>query len=271
MKKISPKTLLITMSVFLLPLPVLAAPGQCSEALFILDDSGSVSATERSDMTVSVQALADALEIAAPGIKVGVVQYSSKNAGKHYVIETPFVTNPTVLNVSQPGSSDYLPTSIAEMEGDGLFSGSGAFVATDAIFIFTDAGLAFGDTWITGTGIPTTVDASTSFPASTAFWEYSDLSTSLGGIPLSMYRVGLEGGSVSGVAQSTGILSEGNANFQMSTAEIDSFVSSLSTSACGGTGGPAPTSTPVPTLSTWMLGLLSLSLFFVGFRQRIKK
>ena len=198
----------------------------CQEILFILDDSGSISSSERADMTQSVQALADEIELVNPSVLIGVVQYSTPGQSPpHYSIETPFVNNPTIQNQVTSSINDFLPASIAEMEEDGLFAPGGTFADTDAIFIFTDAWVDAGGSYLTGTNI--TVSNPVCSPG---FQEYEDLSNSLGGIPISVYRTEVPDGSADGIQQGGGILLEGNLNFELSQDQIDMLVNSLNCS-----------------------------------------
>lgn len=232
------------------------AYSQCN-VLFILDDSGSINGTERGDMTVSVQALADEIELNNPGVQIGVVQYSFNSqqiAPKFYTIETGYVNNPTIQNLKIVGKRDYLPATIAQMETDGLFSAGGQFQSTGAIFIFTDAKRQATSDSVLEQYPPGAPDpcAGFGFPctASPFYEEYSDLSTALGGIPISIYRVGISGGSTAGVVQGGGIIVEGATNFTMTPTEISNFASNINvncipTNCGGGVINGSATVTPV--------------------------
>lgn len=219
---------------------------QC-HVLFILDDSGSIAVNERADMTVSVQALADQIEINNPNIKIGVIQYSysltAVKTPRFYDIESGFVSNPTILNTKQPTNNDHLPAAIAEMESDGLFSPGGMFETTGAIFIFTDAARQFNVTTLLEQYPPNTADYCQNYnlscDTSPFYEEYSDLSAALGGIPISVYRVGTFGGSAVGMEQGGGIITEGVIDFTMTPTEITTFAQNInvncqSTNNCAG-------------------------------------
>lgn len=205
---------------------------QCNnKILFIIDDSGSISFSERIDMQNSIQTLSNQLYTDNPLTEIGIVQYGQPSANPtsqpSYYVTYPFTVNPTIILQDDPGGQfmvqDVLPNSINTMINDGLFSTGGNFEDATAIFLFTDAA-------VSGSCFSVLANCtSCNVPALSCGYDYlNDLSQSLGGIPISVYRVMDSGTPTSavGIAQNGGILIEDN-NFQVSTNQIDQLINSL--------------------------------------------
>lgn len=205
---------------------------QCNnKILFIIDDSGSISFSERIDMQNSIQTLSNQLYTDNPLTEIGIVQYGQPSANPtsqpSYYVSYPFTVNPTIILQDDPGGQfmvqDVLPNSINTMINDGLFSTGGNFEDATAIFLFTDAA-------VSGSCFSVLANCtSCNVPALSCGYDYlNDLSQSLGGIPISVYRVMDSGTPTSavGIAQNGGILIEDN-NFQVSTNQIDQLINSL--------------------------------------------
>lgn len=202
---------------------------QCNNVLFILDDSGSVSSSERLDMENSVQTLADEIYNANNNSQIGVVQYGQPNTNistpPFYYITLPLTTNPTINLVNDPDGNtfieDVLPNSINAMINDGLFSSGGEFENINAIFIFTDAYINLDCSSNLSNCDGCTV------PALACGYQYlTDLSNSFGGIPISVFRVLADPNTANGIQQNGGILIEQN-NFEISEQQIIDFTASL--------------------------------------------
>ncbi|MGB2685092.1 MAG: PKD domain-containing protein, partial [Olleya sp.] len=196
-----------------------------------MDDSGSVSFSERQDMEASIQQLSNQIFSQNPLAEIGLVQYGQPNASStsqpSYYLSYPFTVNPTISIPDNPGGNnliqDVLPNSINTMINDGLFTTGGAFENTSAIFIFTDALIDSGCSSVL------TNCSSCNVPALSCGYTYlTDLSNSLGGIPISTYRVisSFNPGTADGIQQGAGVLIEGS-NFQLNSTQIDLLTDSL--------------------------------------------
>ncbi|WP_292943848.1 gliding motility-associated C-terminal domain-containing protein [Olleya sp. UBA1516] len=205
---------------------------QCNnKVLFIVDDSGSVSFSERQDMEASIQQLSNQIFSQNPLAEIGLVQYGQPDASStsqpSYYLSYPFTVNPTISIPDNPGGNnliqDVLPNSINTMINDGLFTTGGAFDNTTSIFIFTDALIDSGCSSVL------TNCSSCNVPALSCGYDYlTDLSNSLGGIPISTYRVtsSFNPGTADGIQQGAGVLIEGS-NFQLNSTQIDLLTDSL--------------------------------------------
>jgi len=237
MKKIT-KNRLIAITILMFSLLISQSIFAQCNVLFILDDSGSINPTERADMTYSVQKLADEIEANNVNVEIGIVQYSYSRTEfmdpRFYHIESGFVSNPIIQNiVRDTTTNDHLPAAIAEMEADGLFSSGGIYETTGAIFIFTDASrqnsvVSILEQFASGSD-PGGICKNYNFCCNSSpnYEEYSDLSSSLGGIPISVYRVKMDGGSAAGMVQGGGIIIAGATDFKMSPAQITAFAQNI--------------------------------------------
>lgn len=129
----------------------------CTKIVFIVDNSGSVSTTEFTDMKRSMDSISSQLLRQYPGSEITVIQYASQNATNHtYHITVPFTTNSVTARtwsrayasggtVNSSYFQDHLPGSLARMRADSIwFAGKGADLVTGGcntrVFLFTDAG-----------------------------------------------------------------------------------------------------------------------------------
>ncbi|WP_339876134.1 gliding motility-associated C-terminal domain-containing protein [Olleya marilimosa] len=205
---------------------------QCNnKVLFIVDDSGSVDFSERQDMQASIQQLSNQIFSQNPSTEIGLVQYgqpdASSNSQPSYYATYPFSINPTITILDNPGGNnliqDVLPNSINTMINDGLFTTGGLFENTSAIFIFTDALLNSGCS-----SVLTNCTSCNVSDVACGFSYLTDLSNSLGGIPISTYRVisAFNPATADGIQQGVGVLIEGS-NFQLNSTQIDILTDSL--------------------------------------------
>ncbi|WP_298767117.1 T9SS type A sorting domain-containing protein [uncultured Polaribacter sp.] len=116
--------------------------------VFIVDDSGSISDAERASLTISLQKLADDLEVRG-NVEIAVVQYGGPNVsarfGSHtFAIVSGYTSNPTIaLPNNSSLNFDHLPESIDQMIDDGIFDDGGQLANPSGFFIFTDAERSF--------------------------------------------------------------------------------------------------------------------------------
>ncbi|MFB0998522.1 MAG: VWA domain-containing protein, partial [Flavobacteriales bacterium] len=133
----------------------------CTKLVFIIDNSGSVSTTEFTDMKRSIDTISAQLLRQYPGSEITVLQYASQNATNHtYAISVPFTTNTTTAQtwsrayatggtVNSGYFQDHLPGSLEKMRRDSIwYAGKSVDLITGAcntrVFLFTDA--AYGGT-----------------------------------------------------------------------------------------------------------------------------
>ena len=133
----------------------------CTKLVFIIDNSGSVSTTEFTDMKRSIDTISAQLLRQYPGSEITVLQYASQNATNHtYAISVPFTTNTTTAQtwsrafatggtVNSGYFQDHLPGSLEKMRRDSIwYAGKSVDLVTGAcntrVFLFTDA--AYGGT-----------------------------------------------------------------------------------------------------------------------------
>ena len=129
----------------------------CTKIVFIVDNSGSVSTTEFTDMKRSMDSISAQLLRRYPGSEITVIQYASQNATNHtYNITVPFTNNPVTARtwnrafatggtVNSSYFQDHLPGSLHKMRTDSIwYAGKGADLVTGGcntrVFVFTDAG-----------------------------------------------------------------------------------------------------------------------------------
>jgi len=127
----------------------------CTKIVFIVDNSGSISTTEFSDMKVSMDSIATQLLRNYPGSELSVIQYASQGSGSHhYSVSVPFTSNPvTARGWSRAyGASgtvatyyqDHLPGSMYQMRNDSIWNAGGSVDLVSGgcnirMFLFTDA------------------------------------------------------------------------------------------------------------------------------------
>lgn len=126
----------------------------CRKVVFVVDNSGSVSGSEYSDMKQSISAIVDEISVSSPGTEMAVVQYAgihnTLDPGK-YDISVPFTTSSTVAKSWNRayGSfngiyNDFLPASFETMRLDMIWDAGGT-LELDAknckpvFIVFTDA------------------------------------------------------------------------------------------------------------------------------------
>src|SRR6056300_236888 len=81
--------------IFILISFVINAQCGCTKIVFIVDNSGSISTTEFSDMKLSMDSIATQLLRNYPGSEMSVIQYASQgSANHHYNVSVPFTSNP---------------------------------------------------------------------------------------------------------------------------------------------------------------------------------
>lgn len=153
------KLLLFTVLIFLLQLSY--SQCGCTKIVFIVDNSGSISSTEFTDMKKSMDSISDRLFRTAPGAKMSVIQYATDDPSNHvYHITVPFTSNPSTAKtwsraygsggtVNSGYYQDHLPGSLETMRSAGIWGvGGGTDLITDSceirMFLFTDAGYGSG-------------------------------------------------------------------------------------------------------------------------------
>lgn len=126
--------------------PAIAQECEDPKIAFIMDDSGSISSSERAAMNASMITITNAIQSNYPSTTVGAVQYGTPNGagptGGAYSVAFGYQSVPGAV-ADLPLNQDHLPDSLDQMMDDGLFS-SGALAVPDAVFIFTDAGRISG-------------------------------------------------------------------------------------------------------------------------------
>lgn len=148
------KKLLYTAFLSLFSLLVSAQCG-CTKIVFIVDNSGSISTTEFTDMKLSMDSIATQLLRNYPGSEMSVIQYASQgSANHHYSVSVPFTSNPvTARNWSRAYGTggtvatyfqDHLPGSMYQMRDDSIWNAGGTVDLVTGgcnirMFLFTDA------------------------------------------------------------------------------------------------------------------------------------
>ncbi len=215
-----------------------------NRVVFIIDDSNTIDATERADMQVSIQAIADQIEsniIGAGGtVEIAVIQYGHDNPGAtpenaDYSIIQSFTTNPTISLPDNPNfREDHLPGSLEKMRTDGIFTSGGALANPNGFFIFSDANRASYIPVSNGFNrVSVLVDefgdgsaSANSTAALDGFGEYIDLATTYNA-PISFYHVQSDASnSTSGVQQGGGSYIR-NSNFVISSGEINTLANTI--------------------------------------------
>lgn len=128
----------------------------CTKIVFIVDNSGSVSTSEFTDMKRSMDSISAQLLRQYPGSQITVIQYASQSASNHvYNITVPFTNNPVTARtwsrayatggtVNSSYFQDHLPGSLERMRRDSIwYAGKSADLITGGcntrMFVFTDA------------------------------------------------------------------------------------------------------------------------------------
>ena len=128
----------------------------CTKIVFIVDNSGSVSSTEFTQMKVSIDSIAVQLLRRYPGSELTVLQYASQGSGSHhYNVTVPFTNNPTTATtwsrayatggtVNSTYFQDHLPGSMYQMRKDSIWEAGGTVDLVTGgcntrMFLFTDA------------------------------------------------------------------------------------------------------------------------------------
>ncbi len=149
------KKLLLLAGILLLSILSYSQCG-CTKIVFIVDNSGSVSTTEFTDMKRSMDSISAQLLRQYPGSEITVIQYGTQNAANHaYNITVPFTSNPLTARtwsrayatggtVQSGWFQDHLPGSLARMRADSIwYAGKTADLVTGGcntrMFVFTDA------------------------------------------------------------------------------------------------------------------------------------
>jgi PKD repeat protein len=128
----------------------------CNKIVIIVDNSGSMSSTEFTDLKKSIDSISSKLLKASSNSKLAIVQYGSQNATNHsYHIAVPFTDSISIATnwqrafatggIIQPTYyQDHLPGSLSKMRRDSLWEiGQPLDLITDScktsFIIFTDA------------------------------------------------------------------------------------------------------------------------------------
>ena len=147
---------LLIVSFFLTGISFTFSQCGCNRVVVIVDNSGSISSTEFTDMKRSIDSISSKLLRTSSKTKVAIVQYGSQNTSNHtYHISVPFTNTISTASTWQRAYAaggvinntyyqDHLPGSLSKMRRDSIWqAGKQLDLVTDScntsFIIFTDA------------------------------------------------------------------------------------------------------------------------------------